>query len=37
VLGAVLLVMLLRGQTIDGNTDLIGAALPAAPVAASPG
>ena len=36
VLGSVLLFMLLRGETIDGNTDLIGAALPAAPVDASP-
>ena len=37
VLGTVLLVMLMRGETIDGDTALIGAALPAAPIAAPPG
>ena len=36
VLGTVLLVMMGRGATIDGDTDLIGAALPSAPAAASP-
>ena len=35
-LGTVLLVMMWRGATIDGDTDLIGAALPSAPAAASP-
>lgn len=36
VLGAVLLVMMWRGATIDGDTDLIGAAVPSPPAAASP-
>jgi hypothetical protein len=31
VLGVVLLVMMLRGATIDGGTDLVGAGLPPAP------
>jgi hypothetical protein len=36
VLGTVLLVMMGRGATIDGDIDLIGAALPSAPAAAPP-
>ena len=36
VLGTALLVMMVRGATIDGDTALIGAALPSAPAAASP-
>ena len=35
VLGAVLLVMMWRGATIDGDTDLVGAALSSATAAAS--
>jgi hypothetical protein len=38
VLGTVLLVMLLRGETIDGNTDLIGSGrLPALALASAAG
>ena len=33
VLGAWLLIMLMRGETIDGDTELIGAVLPAGPLA----
>jgi hypothetical protein len=36
VLGTVLLVMLLRGGTIDGNTDLIGSGRDPAPATAAP-
>ena len=35
VLGSVLLVLLMRGEIIDGSTDLLGVAVLPAPVAAS--